>query len=705
MENVSPIIAPDRSLVLTHLGFLFGRALSGKIEITAIHADKNAHHSPRTRFFAVDNFDGAADFACATNAEPGWNVYVGAALRNEDVFPGKAADDDDFLRTYALWADADDGEQLAKAREIYRAQNITPPFVIVTGRTPSKRAQLWWPMEPPIDDIATLRASLRGIATVLGTDPKVCTGKQLMRLGGGVNWPKKEDRILERTEVVEVARAAREFSIEQMHRVFSPLERADLNAAGISDVEIAHGGALGLEERVMDGREGWAFRYLRARLREYVGTTGCEPTPQDLYEFTAPHYFKRVDQVRSGRGAEFLKIKCVEAIRSYHAGQIPGMASLDDAVLSWANRQAADASFEESDVADLGENLFEVLSMSDIKALPEAEWLVEDVIPKCSLGFLYGAPGSYKTFLCYDLALTLAYGLDTWLDKPIKHAGSVLYIAAEGSSGFKNRITAWQRKRGYTEESEQFRLIRKSMSFMNAKDIDRLERTVAAIVERYGPVDTVFVDTVSRVLPGADENLQKDMTIFIAACDRIRERFGCAVVGVHHTNKNGEMRGSTIFAGQGDFIFRVDKNDSHTGGLLTCEKEKDAEDGWRKSFAVEKLEWMIPGRLKEASSLVVSFTDLAVVEAQESSWPSRDVCRAILQAIDQAWINGRPWSMHKQSSREGKYAIRNICEALALKAPAVEMVLETWLANEMIVVEVADTKTHKRGLKVMKWLD
>ena len=54
----------------------------------------------------------------------------------------------------------------------------------------------------------------------------------------------------------------------------------------------------------------------------------------------------------------------------------------------------------------------------------------------------------------------------------------------------------------------------------------KLLATVQAIADEVGPIAAVFVDTVSRVLPGAEENLQKDMTLFVKACDAVRERFG-----------------------------------------------------------------------------------------------------------------------------------------------------------------------------------
>ena len=415
--SISPILAADQLLMLEHLDFLFGRALSGRVEITAIHSDKHAEHRPRTKFFAVEDLEGAAEFAASVNAEQGWNVYVGAALRKDDVFPGKAADDGDFLRTFVLWADADtnpDGTpQLDHAREVYRALGMTPPFIIVTGRTPTKRAQMWWPLETPLEDIETLRAALRGIAVALHTDPKVCTGKQLMRLGGSISWPKKEDRILERTEGVRPERAAREFSLEQIARAFPPADRATV-ASEIADVEIGHGGALGLEERVMDGRETYAFKLVRAHLREYLGTTGSEPDGDELYKLVAPIYLAKADQVRPGRGPEFLKQKVAEALRAYHAGQIPGMRNLEEAVQTWAARRQEDAAPDPFD--DEGEDSAkpETFEPGGFKGVipPPRPWAYGNILMYRAVTGIAAPPGVGKTTFSFQ------FGLAYCLDKP-----------------------------------------------------------------------------------------------------------------------------------------------------------------------------------------------------------------------------------------------------------------------------------------------
>lgn len=701
METVTPILKPDKEQMLGHLQVLFGRAMTGRIEITALKAGD--HTAPRTRFFDVDELEEAADYAASVNAEHLWNVYVGAATRIPDVFPGKAATDEDFHRAWAIHADVDDGHDLDAVREKYRALGITPPVVVVTGRTPTTRAQMWWPLEDPITDPDLYRRTLRAVASALHTDPSVTSAKQLMRLAGGVNWPKKDGRVLEKTEVIHPSQAQQAFSIEQLHRAF-PLDAPKetqrhtderpgtlLGALAARDLRSALA-AMRADDRDLWVRMGHALKELgdqgRGLWLEWSQTS-------DKYDAVdAAKKWETFHPQRTGYQAVFAE------------AQRQGWVNPGRGVTSTVTPSEPKFDPETGEVLEEPEDLFEVLSMADLAALPDIEWLIKDTIPAGGLGFLYGPPGSFKSFVCYDLALTLAYACPEWIGREVRSEGHVLYIANEGSAGARKRITAWQQKYGISEDNDAFHLIRKSMSFMNSADVDKLERTVAAHVAVYGPVSLIFVDTVSRVLPGADENLQKDMTVFVAACDRLRERFDAAVMGVHHTNKSGDMRGSTVFLGQGDCIFRVEKSEVGKGGVLTCEKQKDAEDGWKKSFDVETIEWTPTGRIEPISSLVVTWGDEPMEEVVgDGKWPRREVLQAVQQAIQDAFQKGAPLSMAPQTKNSGRHAPTRLATIFDVKAAVIEDIVRTWLAHGVVVVDDADKHAKRSGLRVEKWID
>ena len=348
--------------------------------------------------------------------------------------------------------------------------------------------------------------------------------------------------------------------------------------------------------------------------------------------------------------------------------------------------------------------LFEVLSMADMAATPDMDWLVKQVLPRGGLGLLFAAPGSFKTFVAVDLAMALAYETGAWLGYATKPDAHVLYLASEGAAGLYRRIVAWRRKHEQDGHSARFHVIREPMSFMHAPDMQRLAKTITAHAEAHGRPDLIVVDTVSRVLPGADENLQKDMTVFVGACDRLRQQFGAAVLGVHHTNKAGEMRGSSVLNGAADSVFRVERADGELNGVLVCEKQKDAEDGWRKPFAVAEMMWFPDGKIEPQASLVIDW-DVVQEADSRASWPPRAILRAMQWAIHAAFEKGEPLSMAPQTKNTGRYASSRLANQFELRSKVVHEIIQTWLDNGVIEVSVVSSRLKLRGLEVVKWLD
>lgn len=336
--------------------------------------------------------------------------------------------------------------------------------------------------------------------------------------------------------------------------------------------------------------------------------------------------------------------------------------------------------------------LYEILRIGDIFALPDPTFAVDRHIPEASMGFLYGRPGCGKSFIALDWALHIAYGLPAWHGDPItvRPGANVLYLAREGSTGFKARIRAWQEKHMVPADREPtFALIRQTINFMQAEDIGKIVRTARQAL--HGPVDLIVVDTVSRVLPGADENLQKEMTLFVKACDALQDAFKAIVLGVHHSGKSGDMRGSSVLKGAGDFVFKLERKEGARTGQLICEKQKDAPDGWSETYAFPVVEFgggagqsLVPER----------------VQGHEAASDTCDEHRRedILAAIQAAWDAGNPWSPAPQAKE--RYAVKRMSMDFDVKAEVAEQWLAIWLDEGRIVVEVADRHSKSKGYKL-----
>lgn len=337
--------------------------------------------------------------------------------------------------------------------------------------------------------------------------------------------------------------------------------------------------------------------------------------------------------------------------------------------------------------------LYERLDVKQIKAMADPKWLVEKLIIENSLGFIFGAPGTVKTFLALDLSLSFATGRKEWWGRKVEHNGTVIYVSSEGFSDLKFRIMAWEQQRGVNADDAPFRLIREGINFTRLEDIQKLLATIEAVVnETKTPVTAVVVDTVSRVLPGVDENLQKDMTTFVNGCDAVRRKFSTTVIGLHHTARAGNMRGSTVIPGAGDFVIEMRREPGAQEGSFYVSKLKAAQDGEEQHFKMVEVAVGIAG---EHKSIVLE--PIAQARREPGTvWPDTDVCRQVLAAIDEEWGRGRPWCYAHNTSRS---AVRNITKRWRLKQETVEDMLATWTANGVISEEVCDAKNHILGYR------
>lgn len=364
-----------------------------------------------------------------------------------------------------------------------------------------------------------------------------------------------------------------------------------------------------------------------------------------------------------------------------------------------AEFETASAKAEEQAKTDPGA-LFEYLNVSQIKNMPDPEWLVSGLVIEQALGFIYGPPGCLKTFIALGMGLSFAVGMPDWWGRTIERQGAVVYISSEGQSDLKFRIQAWEQKNQVLSDDSPFYLIRQTINFMKAEDVGKLLATVQAISTLAGvKIAAVFVDTVSRTLPGADENLQKDMTLFVAACDAVRQRFGATVIGVHHTSRNGNMRGSTVFPGAGDFLVEVNREEGAMHGSIKATKIKAAEDGWEQHFKVEQIQL---GDIGGHKSLVVEPTNAEPAQERQG-WPDIAMCRRVKNFIGEAWDSGNPLSNSILTKASGRYAPAILAKHFDLDTRVVQMMLQQWLEVRPAVLseEISSAKTKKKGLKVV----
>lgn len=270
-------------------------------------------------------------------------------------------------------------------------------------------------------------------------------------------------------------------------------------------------------------------------------------------------------------------------------------------------------------------------SLSELFTRPNPEWLVERHFHRKTFTVIYGAPGSYKSFLALELAMAVATGTP-FLGMFSTKKMPVLYVAAEGAAGTKRRAMGWVKDRGFGEDAD-LRVIDCSVDLT---DLDRegLEDLATVIKEdlRATP-GLVIIDTLARCMDG-DENTSQDMGKFISVCDAIRERTEAVILVVTHTGKEVDRgaRGSSALLGAADTMIHVER-EADLSIAVRCAKQKDAVE-FRSYMAGGRRVEIDPTAKEESDryNLVFDFAgneDKTAKFRAEAAEIQRVVCRGI----------------------------------------------------------------------------
>jgi hypothetical protein len=216
---------------------------------------------------------------------------------------------------------------------------------------------------------------------------------------------------------------------------------------------------------------------------------------------------------------------------------------------------------------------FKLLSALELKNRPPIEWRIERILPEIGLAVLMGPEAVFKSFIGIDWCLSIAAGID-WHGHQVKQA-STLYISGEGSSGLPPRLKAWEIARGVTIPDNCY-FLPEAVQLMKSGhdgDVEVLIQEIQTLPKLPG---FIVIDTVARCMVGGDENSARDMGMFIAGADKIRQATGAFVLLIHHANKDGGMRGSTALPGAVETRIEMKREGDTT--TLKCTKQKDAEE-------------------------------------------------------------------------------------------------------------------------------
>lgn len=229
----------------------------------------------------------------------------------------------------------------------------------------------------------------------------------------------------------------------------------------------------------------------------------------------------------------------------------------------------------------------QLLNLRELDAASRAvRWCVKHVLPGDSIGLMFGAPGTFKSFVALDMALHIAHGLK-WLGKKTTK-GPVIYIAAEGGTGLMRRIHAWHKARKLEWAEIDFYVI-PSAVMLSSRCAEVVEAAKALGVE---PV-LVIVDTKSQTDEGEENSANDTAAYFRGLGSSFRALWGCAVLVIHHSGLNAteRPRGSSAIVGNIDFMFGVFRDEKEMLATVANLRQKEGElfDDQTFALSVESL--------------------------------------------------------------------------------------------------------------------
>ena len=236
----------------------------------------------------------------------------------------------------------------------------------------------------------------------------------------------------------------------------------------------------------------------------------------------------------------------------------------------------------------------------------DIDWIVDDLIPEQAVGMIFGASGTFKSFIAIDLCCHMANGMD-FIGKETRKA-PVLYLASEGGAGIYRRIQAWHKHHGLPI-SDDIWLVTTPL-ILTVKE--QLEALVAAMHRMKVKPALVVIDTLSQTFAG-DENSSNDIASYIRAINTdVRAQFGCSAIIIHHTGHNASdrPRGSSAMMANLDFLLGVFKPDPEAPtARVTVAKQKDGDKLEDIYFTMEHMPLGANKKGKPASSLVSTYND------------------------------------------------------------------------------------------------
>lgn len=477
--------------------------------------------------FTTDKLNDAVTFAARANQDR-YNVY---ACINPARTQTQSARDSDINRAHYVFVDADDGEAW---KRIQNFDGPEPTILVRTGTQPAPRGHAYWRLEDSITSNEFREAQGR-LIEALQTDKAVRNPSRVMRVPGFISYPDERKQAKgyapEMVCTVKMLADKRTYLSNLAPIVeHSMLDENNICSANDNPTKIVKPPASTGPMNIDFGHDGHDWDALMAQSRvpgmwhESVlklsasaiarGMSASQFISQYAQALTLPGY-------SAERTARELDIMLRGAAAKYAPTSQSALPPLHDVVVD-------DEEFER-----IKAGLVWAHEITDVAASP---YIIKGMLAPKSLSMMYGPSNSGKSFLALHLAASISTGTP-WFGRKVEKA-PVLYLAAEGEYGIRNRVLGLRQSFSIPEWMMAFRF--SDIDFLHGLDCSQRTAKELDVIERLSGLrpSVVVVDTLSQSMAGGDENDPADMTKVIRNLGHVSRECSVTILLVHHLGKD-----------------------------------------------------------------------------------------------------------------------------------------------------------------------
>lgn len=221
----------------------------------------------------------------------------------------------------------------------------------------------------------------------------------------------------------------------------------------------------------------------------------------------------------------------------------------------------------------------EYLTAAELSKRKRPRDIVDGLLFEGCMSMWAGAAKSGKSFLLLDLAHAVATG-QSWAGRDVDKAGA-LYIPLEGVGMLYDRIRAWE-----MAHKQPSPLIFSPTPLNLLIDEKHVEEIIEYVEDN--DVRLVVLDTFARATAGAQENAKEEISIAIAALDRIKDETGAHVAFAHHHGHGAKRaRGSSDLLAAPDLIVDLERIKGADERHATVTANRHGKEGDTLRFTLE----------------------------------------------------------------------------------------------------------------------